>query len=56
MCDDRTNIILLILVQVAIAAAEHLTPVCMELGGKDPAVILPDTDLEKYSSIWMRGV
>ena len=42
--------------QVAIAATKHLTPVTLELGGKDPAVILPNTDLNKWSSIWMRGV
>ncbi|KAF9049295.1 Aldedh-domain-containing protein [Hymenopellis radicata] len=33
--------------KVAIAATKHLTPVTLELGGKDPA---------KWSSIWMRGV
>ncbi|KAI0081058.1 meiotic sister-chromatid recombination aldehyde dehydrogenase [Panus rudis PR-1116 ss-1] len=37
-------------------ATEHLTPVTLELGGKDPAIILPNTDIEKYSSILMRGV
>ncbi|KAJ3477063.1 hypothetical protein NLI96_g10721 [Meripilus lineatus] len=37
-------------------AAQHLTPVTLELGGKDPAIILPSTDLDKYMSIWMRGV
>lgn len=42
--------------QVAMAATEHLTPVTLELGGKDPAIILPDTDLQKWSSIWMRGI
>ncbi|KAG2041409.1 Aldehyde/histidinol dehydrogenase [Suillus americanus] len=42
--------------KVAMAATEHLTPVTLELGGKDPAIILPDTDLQKWSSIWMRGV
>ncbi len=29
------------------AAAENLTPVTLELGGKSPAVIAPDADLEK---------
>jgi acyl-CoA reductase-like NAD-dependent aldehyde dehydrogenase len=38
------------------AAVEHLTPVTLELGGKDPAIILPGTDLERWSSVWMRGV
>lgn len=42
--------------QIARDAVEHLTPVTLELGGKDPAVILPSTDIEKYSSILMRGV
>ncbi|KIJ63316.1 hypothetical protein HYDPIDRAFT_41160 [Hydnomerulius pinastri MD-312] len=42
--------------KVAIAATEHLTPVTLELGGKDPAIILPDTDLQKYASVWMRGI
>lgn len=43
--------------QVAAAAAKNLTPVCMELGGKDAAIILDDVrDLEQVSSILMRGV
>jgi acyl-CoA reductase-like NAD-dependent aldehyde dehydrogenase len=42
--------------KVAMAATKHLTPVTLELGGKDPAVILPQTDLEKWASLWMRGV
>ncbi|KAL4259714.1 aldehyde dehydrogenase family protein [Pleurotus pulmonarius] len=42
--------------KVAIAAAENLTPVTLELGGKDPAIILPDTDLKKWLSLWMRGI
>ena len=28
------------------AAAKHLTPVTLELGGKNPAIILPDCDIE----------
>ncbi|GAA6023189.1 hypothetical protein JCM10207_004473 [Rhodosporidiobolus poonsookiae] len=31
---------------VAKAAAEHLTPVTLELGGKSPAVVLEDADVE----------
>jgi aldehyde dehydrogenase (NAD+) len=31
---------------VMTAAAKHLTPVTLELGGKSPCVVLPDTDLE----------
>lgn len=42
--------------QIAIAATEHLTPVTLELGGKDPAIILEGTDLEKWASLWMRGI
>ncbi|KAG8911768.1 Meiotic Sister-Chromatid recombination aldehyde dehydrogenase [Tulasnella sp. 417] len=42
--------------KVTQAAAVNLTPTVLELGGKDPAIILPNTDLEKYASIWMRGV
>lgn len=42
---------------VATAAAQHLTPVCMELGGKDAAVILDDvSNIEKLASILLRGV
>ncbi|KAI3607594.1 meiotic sister-chromatid recombination aldehyde dehydrogenase [Moniliophthora roreri] len=42
--------------KIAIAATEHLTPVTLELGGKDPAVILPDTNLDQWISLWMRGI
>lgn len=42
--------------KIALAATEHLIPVTMELGGKDPAIILPGTDLEKVGSILMRGI
>jgi aldehyde dehydrogenase (NAD+) len=31
---------------VMTAAAKHLTPVTLELGGKSPCVVLPDADLE----------
>ncbi|KAJ7739684.1 meiotic sister-chromatid recombination aldehyde dehydrogenase [Mycena maculata] len=42
--------------KIAIAATDHLTPVTLELGGKDPAIILEGTDLQKWASIWMRGI
>ncbi|MCC6870306.1 MAG: coniferyl aldehyde dehydrogenase [Burkholderiales bacterium] len=32
---------------VALAAAENLTPVTLELGGKSPALVAPDADLAK---------
>ncbi len=36
------------------AAAKHLTPVVMELGGKDAAIVCSDADLDKTSSglVW----
>ncbi|THG94255.1 hypothetical protein EW026_g7180 [Hermanssonia centrifuga] len=42
--------------KVALAATEHLTPVTLELGGKDPAIVMPATDIKQYASIWMRGL
>ena len=42
---------------VCASAAKALTPVCVELGGKDPAIILDDVrNLPKVASILMRGV
>ncbi|KAH8099755.1 meiotic sister-chromatid recombination aldehyde dehydrogenase [Cristinia sonorae] len=37
-------------------ATAHLTPVTLELGGKDPAIIMPATPLEQYMSIILRGI
>src|SRR5579862_6419220 len=42
---------------VATSAAKSLTPVCVELGGKDAAIILDDVSgIEKVASILLRGV
>lgn len=41
---------------VAASAAKSLTPVCLELGGKDPAIILDDvSSIHKVASILLRG-
>ena len=43
---------------VCASAAKALTPVCVELGGKDPAIILDDlsaSDFNRVASILMRG-
>lgn len=44
---------------VCASASKALTPVCVELGGKDPAIVLDDlsnSDFHRVSSILMRGV
>ena len=42
---------------VCASAAKSLTPLCVELGGKDPAIILDDVrDMDKVASILMRGL
>ena len=42
---------------VALSAARSLTPLCLELGGKDPAILLDDIkNLDQVTSILMRGV
>ncbi len=41
---------------VAASAAKPLTPVCLELGGKDPAIILDDLkNVHQVASILLRG-
>lgn len=42
--------------KVMAAAAETLTPVVLELGGKDPMIICDDADLEQAVSAAMTGV
>ncbi|KAI4525812.1 Aldehyde/histidinol dehydrogenase [Schizophyllum commune] len=41
---------------IAQDATENLIPVTLELGGKDPCVILPGTDIERWAPLWKRGV
>lgn len=41
---------------VAASAAKSLIPICLELGGKDPAIILDDVfNINKVASILLRG-
>lgn len=42
--------------KVAQAAIKHLTPVTLELGGKDPAILLPNADVKKWAPTLLRGV
>ncbi len=41
--------------KVAAAAAEHFVPAFLELGGKDPAVVLPGSDLERAATAILRA-
>ncbi len=41
--------------KVARAAAERLVPVFLELGGKDPLIVLPDSDLERTTDAALRA-
>ena len=38
------------------AAAAHITPVSLELGGKSPFIIFPDADIEEAASIAASGI
>jgi acyl-CoA reductase-like NAD-dependent aldehyde dehydrogenase len=37
------------------AAADTLTPVTLELGGKDPLIICEDADLDRVGGHWALG-
>jgi acyl-CoA reductase-like NAD-dependent aldehyde dehydrogenase len=41
--------------KVALAAASHLIPANLELGGKDPLIILPGSDIERATDLALRA-
>ena len=41
--------------RIMAAAAEHLIPVNLELGGKDPMIVLPDADVDFATSAALWG-
>lgn len=40
---------------IARDAAKSLTPCCLELGGKDPMIILEDSDINFFAQTWLRA-
>lgn len=42
--------------KVMVDAARNLTPVTLELGGKDPAIVLPDVKIKEFASVFLRAV
>jgi acyl-CoA reductase-like NAD-dependent aldehyde dehydrogenase len=40
---------------VARSATENLIPTCIELGGKDCALLLPSADVKFFASTFMRA-
>lgn len=41
--------------KIAHAAAELMIPTCIELGGKDCALLLPNADVDFFGGIFMRA-
>ncbi|KAL7409741.1 Aldedh-domain-containing protein [Mrakia frigida] len=41
--------------KVALSATKNLIPCTMELGGKDPAILLPSADIKQFESTFLRA-